>query len=99
MAKKKVKKKVKKKKAAKKAAARPRVVIYTTPTCPYCRLAKQFLDKYKIKYVSKDVSKDRKLAEEMIEKSGQMGVPVIIIGGTIIVGYDEEAMKQALKLK
>ncbi len=62
-------------------------------------MAKEFLKEQKVKYEEYDVSKDQKRANEMIEKSGQMGVPVIEIGDTIIVGFDKESMKKALKLK
>ncbi|MBI4141219.1 glutaredoxin family protein [Candidatus Woesearchaeota archaeon] len=77
--------------------AQPAVTIYSTPTCPYCHAAKQFLKDNKIKFKDIDVSKDRKAAEEMIEKSGQMGVPVIIVGQQVITGFDREAIKKALK--
>ncbi len=78
----------------------PKVVIYSTPTCPYCHSAKEFLTKNKIKFQDIDVSKDKKAANDMIEKSGQMGVPVIIVDNkTVIVGFDKAALKKALKLK
>jgi len=76
-----------------------KVIVYSTPTCPYCHAAKEFLKENKIEYQDIDVSKDQAKAQEMIEKSGQMGVPVLDINGTIIVGYDKEAIKKALKLK
>lgn len=75
------------------------VIIYSTPTCPYCKLAKQYMDEQKVTYKNVDVSADPKLAEEMITKSGQMGVPVIDVDGTIIVGFDKPALKAALGLK
>jgi len=75
------------------------VTIYSTPTCPYCKLAKEFLDKNKVNYKNVDVSKDPKAAQEMIDKSGQMGVPVIDIGGKPIIGFDQKALKAALKDK
>ena len=83
----------------KKPAGKAKVKVYSTPTCPYCHAAKEFLTEHKIKFVDIDVSKDPKAADEMIEKSGQMGVPVIEIGNTIIVGFDKEAIKKALKIK
>ena len=79
--------------------AKPKITVYSTPTCPYCHAAKEFLKENKIEFKDVDVSKDQSAAQEMIEKSGQMGVPVIDINGTIIVGYDKEAIKRALKLK
>lgn len=77
---------------------RPRVKIYTTPTCPYCAMAKAFLKENGIEFIEVDVASDRAAAIEMIEKSGQMSVPVLDIGGQIIVGFDREAIKKALKL-
>jgi glutaredoxin 3 len=74
------------------------VTIYSTPTCPYCKLAKAFLKEQNIEFKDVDVSADDKLAQEMIDKSGQMGVPVIDIDGKIIVGFDKTAMKKALGL-
>lgn len=76
-----------------------KVIVYSTPTCPYCHAAKDFLKENKIEFQDVDVSKDQARAQEMIEKSGQMGVPVLDINGTIIVGYDKEAIKKALKIK
>lgn len=75
-----------------------KVIIYTTKTCPWCIKAKQFLKKNKLKYIEKDVSADQKAAQEMIKKSGQMGVPVLDINGKIIVGFDpDEIMKRVNK--
>jgi glutaredoxin 3 len=76
----------------------PTVIIYTTPTCPYCVMTKMFLRERGISYIEKDVASDRAAANEMIEKSGQMGVPTIDINGEIIVGFDQNAIKKALKL-
>ncbi|MFA5410784.1 MAG: glutaredoxin domain-containing protein [Candidatus Omnitrophota bacterium] len=73
-----------------------KVLVYSTPTCPYCIRAKQFLDENKIPFENFDVSTDQEKAEEMIRKSGQMGVPVLEIDGKIIVGFDKERIKQAL---
>ena len=82
-----------------KTESKPKVIVYSTPTCPYCVAAKDFLKENKIEFKDIDVSKDQKAAQEMIEKSGQMGVPVLEVGGQIIVGFDKEAIKKALKLK
>jgi len=76
-----------------------KVVVYSTPTCPYCHMAKDFLRKNNIKFEDIDVSSDRAKAKEMVEKSGQMGVPVIEIGKKIIIGFDREAIKKELKLE
>jgi len=75
------------------------VKVYSTPTCPYCKMTKEFLKQHKVKFKDIDVSKDQTAAQDMVRKSGQMGVPVIEIGDTIIVGYDRDAITKALKLK
>ncbi len=72
------------------------VVIYSTPSCVYCRLAKQFFAENNVKYTEYNVADDYDRAEEMIKKSGQQGVPVIDINGKIIVGFDKPAIKAAL---
>jgi glutaredoxin-like YruB-family protein len=75
-----------------------KVKVYSTPECPWCKKAKEFLKENKIEFEEKDVSTDEKAKEEMVEKSGQMGVPVLDIDGTIIIGFDVEKIKTALKL-
>jgi glutaredoxin 3 len=75
-----------------------KVTVYSTPTCPYCIKAKNFFKKNNIEYEDIDVSKDQEKAKEMVEKSGQMGVPTIDIEGKIIMGFDEGAIKEALGL-
>ncbi len=87
------------KKADKPAAGKTKVLVYSTPSCPYCHMAKEFLSSHKIPFKDINVAENEKAANEMIEKSGQMGVPVIDINGDIIVGFDEERIKKALKLK
>ncbi|MBI2564930.1 glutathione S-transferase N-terminal domain-containing protein [Candidatus Woesearchaeota archaeon] len=84
---------------AKQKKKKAKVRIYSTPTCSYCKAAKEFLKENKIEYEDIDVSKNQTAAQEMIEKSGQMGVPVLDIEGTIIVGFDRDAIKKALKIK
>lgn len=75
------------------------VIIYSTPTCPYCHIAKDYLKSKGFEFEDIDVSKDRAKAEEMIKKSGQMGVPVLDINGKIIIGFDKKAIDEALGLK
>lgn len=75
------------------------VIVYSTATCPYCIRAKQFLTDNKIAFVNYDVSADTLKAEEMVQKSEQMGVPVIDIDGQIVIGFDKERIKQLLKIK
>lgn len=73
-----------------------KIIVYSTPTCPYCALAKDFLKRKGISFEEKDVSTDREAAKEMIGKSGQMGVPQIDINGKIIIGFDKEAIEKEL---
>ncbi len=76
------------------------VTVYSTPTCPYCKMAKEYFDEKNVKYKDIDVSEDQKAAEVMVKKSGQMGVPVIEIGKEVLVGFDQAAIDEALaKLK
>ncbi|RMF06830.1 NrdH-redoxin [Candidatus Woesearchaeota archaeon] len=77
----------------------PRVIVYSTPTCPYCEKTKEFLAEHNIDFEDVNVAEDRERAMEMVEKSGQMGVPVTDIDGEIIVGYDPAAFKKALGLE
>ena len=74
------------------------VKIYSTPTCPFCIRAKQFLKDNNVIFEDIDVSVNQAAAEEMIRKSGQMGVPLLDIDGELIVGFDKERIKQALGL-
>ena len=75
------------------------VKIYTTPSCPWCKKTKEFLRQNRIKYQEVDVSANQKAAQEMMKKSGQMGVPVLDINGKIIVGFDSEEIVKAVKKK
>lgn len=72
------------------------VKVYSTSTCPYCIRAKQFLKENNINFKDIDVASDQDAAQEMIKRSGQMGVPVIDIDGKLIVGFDKEKIKEAL---
>jgi len=74
----------------------PKVTIYSTKTCPYCRMAKDYLKSKNINFKDFDVGSDKEAAKEMIKKSGQMGVPVLDINGKIIVGFDKEAIDAAI---
>lgn len=73
-----------------------KVKIYSTPTCPYCKMAKEFLKENNIEFEDVDVSSNQAAAQEMISKSGQMGVPVLDINGQIVVGFDKARIKQLL---
>jgi len=74
------------------------VTVYSTQTCPYCTMAKNFLAQNKVAFNDVDVSRDHRAAMEMIRKSGQQGVPVIDINGSIIVGFDRSRMSSLLGL-
>ncbi len=74
-----------------------KVRLYSTPTCPYCRIAKSYLEEVGVQFEVADVSQDEKAAMEMVDKSGQMGVPVLEVGETIIVGFDRNAYRKALE--
>jgi glutaredoxin-like YruB-family protein len=75
------------------------VKIYSTPTCPWCRKTKEFFKENNIDYEDIDVSSNKDAQKEMIDKSGQMGVPVVDIDGTIIAGYDVDKLKKALNIE
>ena len=75
------------------------VKIYTTPTCPWCTKAKQFLKQKRIAFNELDVASNEKARNEMVKKSKQMGVPVQDIDGKIIIGFDQGAIEKALKKK
>jgi len=74
------------------------VTIYSTPSCPFCRRTKDFFKNKNIEFRDVNVAGDREGAREMIEKSGQFGVPVIDIDGTIIVGFDRGKIESTLDL-
>jgi len=75
------------------------VKIYVTNACPFCKLAKDFLKENKVEFEEINLEDNEEAVQEMIEKSGQIGVPVLDINGTIIIGFDAERIKKALKLK
>ncbi|OGI94250.1 NrdH-redoxin [Candidatus Nomurabacteria bacterium RIFCSPLOWO2_01_FULL_40_18] len=74
------------------------VTIYSTPTCHFCHMAKEFFKEKKVAYTEYNVATDMTKRKEMIEKSGQMGVPVIIIGEELIVGFNKSKIVQLLGL-
>jgi len=74
------------------------VKVYSTPTCPYCKMLKQFLAENQITFADIDVSTSQASAEEMIAKSGQLGVPVLDIDGQVIVGFDKARIRQLLNI-
>lgn len=72
------------------------VTIYSTPTCTYCKLAKEYFNQHQVAYQEFDVAADIEKRKEMVDKSGQLGVPVIDINGQIVVGFDEETIASLL---
>lgn len=72
----------------------PEVTVYSTQNCPYCRLVKAFLDRNNVPYRSIDVGIDRKAAKEMVELSGQYGVPVIVAGDEVVIGFDTDRLRE-----
>lgn len=77
----------------------PKVIIYSTPTCVYCRMAKEFFKKNNVSYTEHNVAEDDAAREEMVQKSHQLGVPVIDIDGEIHVGFNRAELERALGLK
>lgn len=77
----------------------PNVIIYSTPTCVYCNMAKTFFKSNNVGYTEHNVAADLAKRKEMIDKTGQMGVPVIEIGDRIVVGFDEPKIKEILGVK
>ena len=74
------------------------VKIYSTPTCPYCKIVKQFLTENNVQFEDIDVAANQTAAQEMISRSGQMGVPVVDIDGQLVVGFDKAKIKKLLGL-
>ncbi len=73
-----------------------KIIVYSTPSCPYCHLVKDYLKDKGVEFEDKDVSVDRAAAREMVERSGQMGVPQIIINDKVIVGFNRDAIDEEL---
>lgn len=77
----------------------PRVIVFSTPSCSYCNMAKKYFQQKGFKYRDVDVSRDMAAARDMVRRSGQQGVPVIDIGGKIIVGFDRPKIDRLLEIK
>jgi glutaredoxin-like YruB-family protein len=75
------------------------VTIYSTPVCHFCQAAKEFFKENDVEYTEFDVAADAEKREEMIEMTGQMGVPVIRIGEDVVIGFDEGKVKELLKIE
>ncbi|PCI30802.1 NrdH-redoxin [Candidatus Kaiserbacteria bacterium] len=74
------------------------VTIYSTPTCHFCQQAKEFFTENNVEYTEHNVAEDAEKRAEMIEKSGQMGVPVIFVGDEMAIGFDEDRLRTLLEL-
>lgn len=75
-----------------------KITIFTTPTCVYCKMAKEFFKEHNLAYEEKNVATDAEAREQMIARSGQMGVPVIDIEGKIVIGFDQDRMRELLEI-
>ncbi len=84
---------------AEKKKKYPRVIVFTTPTCRFCRAVKKYLRQRGVPFRDVDVSRDKAAARDMVRRSGQQGVPVVDIGGKIVVGFDRPKIDRYLGLK
>lgn len=73
------------------------ITVYSTPTCPYCKLVKEFLKEKNLPFTDIDVSADAEAVKQMVKLSGQMGVPVIDVSGQIIVGWNKNALEEVIQ--
>ena len=76
-----------------------KVVVYSTPTCHFCHMAKDYFNEKGVEYVEHDVATDLEKRQEMVEKSGQMGVPVILVGEELLVGFDKGRINELLGIE
>lgn len=79
--------------------AQPKVIVFSTPTCSFCVQAKRYFKEKNIRFTDVDVSRDQSAARDMLRRTGQMGVPVILINNTAIVGFDRNKINQLLNIK
>jgi glutaredoxin-like YruB-family protein len=79
--------------------ATPTVTIYSTPTCHFCHAAKDFFTEHKVQFTDYNVASDLPKRQEMIQKSGQMGVPVITVDDQLVVGFDEDKLRELLAIQ
>ncbi|MFA6428884.1 MAG: glutaredoxin domain-containing protein [Patescibacteria group bacterium] len=75
------------------------IKVYSTPTCPYCKLVKEYLKEQGLPFQDVDVAADPSAAKEMVKISGQMGVPVVDVDGQIIVGWNKEALEEIVSVR
>lgn len=79
-------------------ADQKQVTIYSTPTCHFCHAAKDFFSEHHVAFTDYNVASDLAKRQEMIQKSGQMGVPVIDVGGELVIGFDEDRLRELLNV-
>lgn len=77
----------------------PRVIIFTTPSCSYCGTAKAYLRQKKVRFKEVDISKDERAARDVVKRTHQQGVPVLDIGGKVVIGFDRPKINQLLGIK
>ncbi|HOC20856.1 MAG: glutaredoxin family protein [Chloroflexi bacterium] len=77
----------------------PRVIVFSTPTCPYCQAAKRYLQQRGVPFEDEDVSQNMIAAQYMVQRSGQQGVPVIQVGNEVVVGFDRARLDALLGLQ
>ena len=75
------------------------VTIYSTQTCHFCHMTKDFFKEHNVVFTDLDVTSDEKNQKEMISRSGQMAVPVIFVGDDMVIGFDEPKLKELLEIK
>lgn len=79
--------------------SQPKVIVFSTPTCSFCNQAKRYFREKNIRFTDVDVSKDQSAARDMMRRTGQMGVPVILINNKPIIGFDRPKINQMLNIK
>ena len=79
--------------------SQPKVIVFSTPTCSFCSQAKRYFREMNIRFTDVDVSRDQSAARDMVRRTGQMGVPVILINNQPIVGFDKPKIQRLLNLK
>lgn len=77
----------------------PTVIVFTTPTCSWCRVVKQHLKKYNIRFKEIDVTRDESAARDMVRRTGQQGVPVTLIGNRPVIGFNKNEINRLLDIK
>ncbi len=85
--------------AAEQPQQQKRVIVFSTPTCTYCNMLKQYFRQKGVRFRDVDISRDQAAARDLVRRTGQMGVPVVDIGGRLIVGFDKPKINQLLNIR